>query len=515
MEATVGSPVLAVEGVEKRFGGVAALSGASFSLAPSSTLALVGENGAGKSTLLKILSGALQADAGTVTLQGEEARFGSPIDASRHGVATVYQELSLFPDLTVAENLVIGDYPRRRGLISWASARRATEELLDRLGMPVPADRLVGELGLAEGYLVEIAKALRHRPRILILDEPTAALDPHDAERIFTLMDSLRADGTSMIFVSHRLEELMRTSQQYMVLKDGRTTAEGLMRDTSEDDLVAKMLGDQAGPTATSGQRAPLLAVSERPQAASTARTDVALEVVGLRTDVVSDVSFRAHRGEIIGLAGLRGSGQSELCRALVGADRATAGRMAVLGREYAPRTPHDAWERGLGFVPAERKSEGLFLNMTVAQNVLMSRLLKDGTRWISRRGQNTLAARFRASLDMRLPGGDLATPVTALSGGNQQKVVLARCLAADLSVLVLDEPTRGVDVGAKHQIHDVIRELAEEGLSVIVSSSELSELLLLCSRVIVMHRGAMAGELQGAELEEHTIIRLASGAAA
>jgi ABC-type sugar transport system ATPase subunit len=501
-------PALEIRDVHKRFQGVAALAGASMTLPAGEAIALVGENGAGKSTLIKIISGAQRRDSGEVIFGGEPADFASPLDAANRGVATVYQELSLLPDLSVAENMVLGTYPRRRGLIDWRKARRDAEAFFGELGLKLRVDAPVAHLSLAEKYLVEITKAVRHRPRILILDEPTAALDPHDAEHIFVLVDELRRAGTAVIFVSHRLSEVFRCAQRYMVLKDGVTVAEGAMADTSEDDLVAKMLGFTSAADRTRRDQPVTV-----PAGDAGARRKVVLRVEGLATASVSNVSFDVREGEIIGIAGLRGSGQTQLCRALAGADRVTGGRMEVDGRPVTPRSPHHAYQLGIGLLPVERKTQGLFLNMSVAENVAMARMVKGDLRWVNRTRQEAAAAEYRTRLDMRLPQDRLSTPVVNLSGGNQQKVVLGRCLAAGVKVLVLDEPTRGVDVGAKEQIHELIAGMAAEGLCVVVSSSELSELLHLCTSLIVLHRGEMAAVLSGADMNEHTVLRYASGA--
>lgn len=509
-----GIPVLELRNVAKRFGGIAALSSASLRLAPSSTLALVGENGAGKSTLIKIISGAMKPDEGTVLMDGSPVTFSSPADATQHGIATVYQELSLLPGLSVAENLVLSNYPKRSGFINWRLARRNASGYLADLGLSVPLNLPVSRLGLAEKYLVEIAKAVRTKPRVLILDEPTAALDPHDSERIFTLMDTLRRSGTSLIFVSHRLEELFRTSKTYVVLKDGTTTGSGAMAQTTEDDLVAKMLGYSSTEDHLRSRRLHAATV-EKTAVALRLSSDKVLVAEGLSSAAIHDVSFDASAGEIIGIAGLRGSGQTELCRILTGVDRAESGRLLLHNKTFAPRSPRSALAAGVGYLPQERKTEGLFLNMSVEENIAISRLVNRSMRWASKRSQSSLAGSYRDSLDIRLPGQRLETPVSALSGGNQQKVVLARCLAADLKVLVLDEPTRGVDVGAKQQIHDLIVELAAAGMAVIVSSSEIEELLGLASRVLVLHRGKLAAIVEGDQMNEHNIVRLASGVAA
>jgi len=508
-------PILELRDLSKRFGGIAALSSASLTLARSSTLALVGENGAGKSTLIKIISGVIRPDSGTMAVDGVQVSFATPAEATASGIATVYQELSLLPDLSVTENLVLGSYPKRSGLISWRRARRQAEAELSELGLTLPLDAPVSRLGLAEKYLVEIAKAVRVKPRVLILDEPTAALDPHDSERIFLLMDTLRRAGTGIIFVSHRLEELFTTSQTYTVLKDGVTTGSGVMADTSEDDLVAKMLGFSSPRERGRSDRAHDRRVEATVATVGDPDREKILVAESLTSAAIRDVSFGVAPGEIIGIAGLRGSGQTELCRALSGVDRPSSGRLVLRGKVFTPRSPARALANGVGYLPQERKTAGLCLNMSVEENIALSRLVNRSMRWASRRSQRAVAAEYRDSLDIRLPGRRLDTPVSALSGGNQQKVVLARCLAANLSVLVLDEPTRGVDVGAKQQIHDLIVELAAGGMAVVVSSSELDELLGLATRVVVLHRGELAAIVEGEDMNETNIVALASGVAA
>ncbi|MGE0505072.1 MAG: sugar ABC transporter ATP-binding protein [Solirubrobacterales bacterium] len=506
---------LRASGISKRFGGIVALREVALEVRRASVLALVGENGAGKSTLIKIISGAIRRNSGELEFEGQHVDFQSPHDATAAGVATVYQELSLFPEMTVAENLFMGDYPRRRGMIAWPRVKRAARELFEEVGVAVPVDRQVRQLPLAEQYLVEIVKALRQEPKLLILDEPTAALDAQDSEVIFRLVEGVQKKGTGLIFVSHRLDELFRICQHYVVLRDGRTVAQGEMEATTEDDLVAKMLttDDEAvegtDSAAPSEDGSPTLSRRRRRQ------VDPALPPViraeGLASAGVRNVTFEGRAGEVIGIAGLRGSGQTALCRALTGADRITAGSLELEGRRFAPRSPYHAVKRGVSLLPIDRKSQGLFLNLSTAQNASMSRLVKRSPTTVSGRTLEGVARDYQSKLDIRLPGGSVDTLVGQLSGGNQQKVVLARCLATEPRVLVMDEPTRGVDVGAHRQIHDLIARLADEGLCVVMGSSVLSELLDLCNSVLVLQRGEMVASLTGSEMSEHEILRHAS----
>jgi ribose transport system ATP-binding protein/rhamnose transport system ATP-binding protein len=508
-------PLLRASGISKRFGGIVALHEVELEVRRASVLALIGENGAGKSTLIKIISGAIRRNSGALEFDGEGIDFHSPHDATAAGVATVYQELSLFPEMTVAENLFMGDYPRRRGMITWPRVKRAAQALFDEVGVAVPVDRQVRQLPLAEQYLVEIVKALRQRPKLLILDEPTAALDAHDSEVIFRLVEGLQRNGTGLVFVSHRLDELFRICQHYVVLRDGRTVAQGEMDETNEDDLVAKMLSTKDEDADASASPEPATDGSgvfgrRRRRPVDAAKAPV-IRATGLATAGVRNVSFEGRPGEVIGIAGLRGSGQTALCRALAGADRITSGSLEVEGRRFAPRSPYHAIKRGVGLLPIDRKSQGLFLNLSTAQNASMSRLVKRAPAVVRGRSFEGVARDYESKLDIRLPGGSVDTLVGQLSGGNQQKVVLARCLAAEPRVLVMDEPTRGVDVGAHRQIHDLIARLADEGLCVVMSSSVLSELLELCNSVLVLQRGEMVASLTGSEMTEHEVLRHAS----
>ena len=495
------APVLIARGLTRTYGATRAVDGVSLELARGEVVGLLGENGAGKSTLLKMIAGAEQQDAGTVELDGAPLRPGDPLVASRRGVVAVYQELSLYPYLTVAENIVLGAYPRRAGLVHWSAVHRQARELLDSLGVDVAPAARVADLELAERYLVEIAKAVRTSPKVLILDEPTAALDPHDAQRIFALVERLRATGTAVVFVSHRLSEVYAVARRYVVLRDGRLVGQGPLAGTTEPDLVGMMAG-----------RAEASAVAQQRRAPGPGEEMLAVESICVAG--VAGISFTARAGEVVGVAGLRGSGRGELCRALAGALRLDGGRMRIRGSEIVLRSPAQALAHGIGFVPAERKTDGLILGMSVQENIALPRLVRTRARVASaapaRRVATSLVDRLRIKLSHRGTQG----AVGGLSGGNQQKVCLAKWLAADVSTLVLDEPTRGVDVAAKAVIHDVISDLAAAGGCVVVSSSEISELTRLCDRIVVLHRGRQAGIVVGPDFDEQEIVGLAVGTA-
>ena len=497
-------PVLSARGLTKVYGATRAIDDVSLELVPGEVVGLLGENGAGKSTLLKMVSGAEQQDVGTVELDGAPLRPGDPLTAARRGVVAVYQELSLYPFLTVAENILLGDYPRRVGLVSWSAVHQQARELLDSLGVDVDPAVRVADLELAERYLVEIAKASRRSPKVLILDEPTAALDPHDVQRIFAIIELLRASGTAVVFVSHRLSEVLAVARRYVVLRDGRLVGKGSLAGATEHDLVGLMAGRPARSTAREMRRVR----GER----SPGDEAVALESIGVAG--VADISFTARAGEVVGIAGLRGSGRGELCRALAGALPIAGGRMRIHGSEVTLRSPAQALAHGIGFVPAERKTDGLILSMSVQENIALPQLVRTRKRVASAGSARRVAASLVDRLRVKLSHRGTHGPVGGLSGGNQQKVCLAKWLAADVSVLVLDEPTRGVDVAAKSAIHDVISDLADAGACLVVSSSEISELTRLCDRIVVLHRGRQGGVVTGPDFDEQEIVALAVGTA-
>jgi ribose transport system ATP-binding protein/rhamnose transport system ATP-binding protein len=488
---------LEMRSISKSFPGVHALADVDLSVDQGQILALVGENGAGKSTLIKILSGAQPPDAGEILIDGTPTEIQTPGNSERVGIATVYQELNLFPYLSVAENLLFGHYPKRRGLIEWRAARREAERFLDAMGVELPADRLVAELSIAEQQMLEIAKALHRRVRILVLDEPTAVLGGADVEQLLTMVRSLRDHGVATIFISHRLDEIFGLADRYTVLKDGRLVGSGDLRDTDASGLVSMMVGRELVYTAGGARRR---------------HEGDALRVDGLaRQGVLSDVSLRVGKGEIVGVAGLRGAGRTEMARAIFGADPVDEGRVFVGGEEIAIGSPASAIEHGIGFVPEDRKAQGLLLNLSTAQNIPLVALASGGGRLVRPRDERRVAAEYRSSLDIRV--ADVTAPVRTLSGGNQQKVVIAKWLEADISVLILDEPTRGIDVAAKREVHQIVRGLAEKGVGVLLISSELPEVLETSDRILVMRQGRIVAEVDRAEATEELIMSHAVGA--
>lgn len=498
-------PVFRADAISKRFGGIYAVRDVSFDLSAGEIVGLLGANGAGKSTLLKIISGALRPDAGQVVLGGKPLRLGDPVAAANHGIASVYQELSLLPHLTVAENLCVGDYPAAKHVMSWRRLRRQARELFTSLEIDVNESRLADSCSLADKYLIEIAKAVRRSPRILILDEPTAALDTRDVARIFNIIRTLEARGTTIIFVSHRLEEVVEITKRVVVMRDGQNVGGGVTRDLTHEQIISMMAAEAADWTDAKRRAGP------RPIDFSGAARIGARNVT---TPVLRSVNFEARRGEIVGLAGLRGSGRTELCELLAGAARPERGHVTLDGEPAVLRSPHEALRRGIGFVPAERKSAGLFLQLSVTDNVTIPVLGKRHGLVVRPAWAKETALRYAGMLQIKLPEQGVASPAAALSGGNQQKVVLAKCLAARVDVLVLDEPTRGVDIATKPQIYSLLQALASEGMTVIVSCSELPELYEVAQRIVVLHRGEVSGEVEGPDFDEQRILAYAMGTA-
>ena len=494
---TAAAPLLEMRSISKAFPGVRALDDVSLELHAGEVLALVGENGAGKSTLIKILAGAIQPDEGEIWIDGARVHLATPAAAERLGIVTVYQEFNLFPALTVAENVLFGRHPRRRSMVDWGAMRREAAAALAEMGVSLDVNRPVSELSVAEKQMLEIAKALHRRVRILVLDEPTAVLGGEDVTGLLETVRALRDRGVAVIFISHRLDEIFGLADRYLVLKDGRRTDAGDVRDVDHDHIVSKMVGRD------------LPALPPRPPA--TGEREELLRVEGLTRDgVLSDVSLSLAAGEVLGIAGLRGAGRTELARAIFGADPIDAGRIFVRGHEVTIGSPGTAIRNGIGLVPEERKTQGLHMNLSTVHNIPLVRMVAGSERTVRPQQEQTDARRYIRDLAIKV--GDPGASVGTLSGGNQQKVVLAKWLASGVSILIFDEPTRGIDVGSKREIYDLIRRLCDEGFGVIVISSELPEILQLGDRILVMHSGEIAAELDRAEATEELIMRHAVG---
>ncbi len=493
---------LLAEHIDKRFPGVHALDDVSFSLLPGEVHAVIGENGAGKSTLMKILAGVYAPDKGTVRVDGRQVAIDDPHGAQALGISTIYQELSLVDALSVGENIFLGDLPTKPGnrwQVDWPAVWRRSHELLERVGSGVEPRSLVRELSVAQKQMVEIARALAKDVRVLILDEPTSSLTDRETEKLFEIIASMRSRGVGIIYISHRLGEVFQVAQRVTVLRDGKLVGTLPIADASEDVLVRMMVGRDLSRLFT--------------QAAPT-DAPVRLEVRGLsRRGRLDDVSLTVRGGEIVGLAGLVGAGRSELARCLFGADRFNAGEILLDGEPAAIRTPGDAVNLGIGYVPEDRKLQALVLGMGVRENVTLPVLGRLGSPIAPSLGrERALVDGYIKSLDIRTPHRE--QKVRALSGGNQQKVVIARWLATKPRVLILDEPTRGIDVGAKAEVHALIARLAEQGVAILMISSELPEILGMSHRVLVMRDGRIVADIPRDQATEESILAAATGQA-
>ena len=494
-----GAVVFHVDSIKKSYGGVHALKGVTLDLRAGEILGLCGENGSGKSTLLKIISGQINADSGEMTLDGQKVEFRSPIDALQEGIGTVTQERTLVPDLTVFENIYLSHTkPRSIWGISWDKTRKLATDLLNKIGADISPDVLVAELLPGEAQMVEIARALNGNIRILILDEPTSSLTSHEVEKLFAALENLKKQGVAIIFISHRLEEIYAICDRLAILRDGNLVSAGPIEEYSKQRLIHDMIGRDPDELEVSEEiiidSHPVLAVKEFS--------------LGKK---FSDINFQLHKGEILGLIGLVGAGHSDLLEAIFGLHRECQGTLEVNGQLVEVNSPRDAMKHNLAFVPADRKKHGLVLGMSVLENAVMAstanknRLMRPKTRPIEEKVKSY-------SKDFNIVHRTLDEPILNLSGGNQQKVLLTKWLGTDPTVLFLDEPTRGVDVGAKTEIYKILLDQRAKGLSIVVSSSEIPELLVLCDRIMVMFRGKIVAHLNRAQAEESRIVQYAMG---
>ncbi len=475
------APTLAVAGLSKSFPGVRALQHVAFALHPGEVTALIGENGAGKSTLVKLLTGLHAPDEGEILVRGEARRFASPRDAWAAGIAAIHQETVMFDDLTVAENIFMGHMPGGT-LVDWRTARTRAAALLRRIDADFGPDTPLKRLSVAQKHMVEITRALSHDAGVIIMDEPTAALSAHEIADLFRIVDALKAEGRAILFISHKFDEIFRVSDRWVCLRDGEKVGEGLTRDVGESDLVRLMVGrpiDQVFP-----------------------KRDVALGKDVLAVEGLSnateyeDVSFTLRSGEILGFYGLVGAGRSEAMQGLFGMSRPTRGRVTLNGRPLAVATPADAIAAGIAYVPEDRQQQGAILPFGVRENVTLASLARHVKRgFLSRSSERDATRALGRRLSVKAASWEQS--LGELSGGNQQKVVIAKWLATHPAVIILDEPTKGVDIGSKAAVHDFIGELVEEGLAVILVSSELPEVMGLADRILVMQEGHVVGEFR------------------
>ncbi len=491
-------PVLALRGVSKSFGAVRALREVSLELFAGEAHALAGENGAGKSTLVKTLSGVHRPDEGEILLDGAPVEFGGPAAAQEAGVAVIYQEPTLFPDLSVAENIFMGRQPRAGfGRIDRRAMREESAALFKRLGVALDPGRPARGLSIADQQLVEIAKALSREARVLIMDEPTAALSGNEVARLFNVVKALREHGCAVLFISHRLDEIFELCQRVTTLRDGAWVASEHISGLTPDDLVRRMVGRDLDALYPKQETTP---------------GEVALTVGRLtREGVFTDVSFEVRRGEIVALAGLVGAGRSEVARAVFGVDRWDAGSVEVGGRRLPAGSPTAAMAAGLALVPEDRRQQGLVMDLSIERNIGLTglRSVRRGP-VISRAAERDRARDWATRLQLKFTR--LGDAVNVLSGGNQQKVVLAKWLATDPAVLIVDEPTRGIDIGTKAEVHRLLSELAGRGIAILMISSDLPEVLGMADRVLVMHEGRLTAEIPRERATEENVMSAATG---
>jgi rhamnose transport system ATP-binding protein len=499
--ALSGEPVLALLHASKRFGAVQALDDGTISLFAGEAHALLGENGAGKSTLVKILAGVHHPDSGELRVQGALVELSDPAAARDAGIAIIYQEPNLFPDLTVAENVFMGRQPLRSGRrIDRAEMQQQVAAVLTRLGVRLDPGRIARGLSIADQQIVEIAKALTLDAKVIVMDEPTAALSATEVNRLFRIVENLRASGAAVMFISHRLEEVFALCQRVTVMRDGRHVLTAPIAELTSDSIVRAMVGRD---------------LVERPAALRGHAGETVLAVDRLtREGVFIDVSFSVGAGEIVALAGLVGAGRSEVARAIFGIDRYDAGSVTMLGARLKVGSPNAAMAAEIGLVPEDRRQQGLVMSMSIERNIALAslaRLRSHGL--IRRRVERSFAAEWAHRMQIKY--GRLGNAVGTLSGGNQQKVVLAKWLGRKPRCIIVDEPTRGIDIGTKAEVHRLIAQLAEEGVAVLMISSELPEVLRLADRILVMREGRLVRELSSSEATEELVIAAATGQSA
>lgn len=496
--------VLSMKDISKTFPGVKALSHVDFTLRKGEIHALMGENGAGKSTLIKVLTGVHAFESGEIRIDGSDKIIinHSPEEAQNNGISTVYQEVNLCPNLTVAENLFIGREPRKFGMIDWKTMNKKSEVLLKNLDIDVPPTQMLDECSIAIQQMIAIARAVDMKCKVLILDEPTSSLDEGEVEKLFTLMRRLKSEGVGIIFVTHFLEQVYEVCDRITVLRNGELVGEFETEKLPRVMLVAKMMGKDFDDLAD--------IKGNRKTEASAQEVVIDAEGVG-HQGTIKPFNIQFHKGEVVGLTGLLGSGRSELVRAIYGADKADSGKLKVLGKEVKVNTPLDAMKAGMAYLPEDRKKDGILADLSVRENIIIALQAKRGMfHLMSRKEMDEVADKYIELLQIKTASRE--TPIKSLSGGNQQKVIIGRWLLTDPNFLILDEPTRGIDIGTKTEIQKLVLQLADEGKSVAFISSEVEEMLRTCSRMAVLRDGKKVGELSGDELTQETIMQTIAG---
>ncbi len=484
--------------IDKHFPGVHALDGAQFALQPGEIHALLGENGAGKSTMMKILSGIYRPDGGEIRYKGQPVQIASPRAAQELGISMIHQELNLMPHLTLAQNVFIGREPHKGIWLDEQALNRQTQQLFDTMHLKLDPRTKVADLTVAKQQMVEIAKALSYQSEVLIMDEPTAALTETEIDELFTIIDGLRQRGVGIVYISHRLEEIKRICNRITVMRDGRYIDTVDAQAVTIDQIISMMVGRTIYESA--------------PEIAKQQEQPTVLAVRGLqRAGLLNDISFELKQGEILGFAGLMGAGRTEVARAVFGADRIDAGEIFIHGKRTQINSPSDAVAHGIGYLSEDRKRYGLALGMDVESNVVLASIKKflGALGWVRRGATHATAQRYVKALAIKTPG--VQQRVRNLSGGNQQKVVIGKWLTAETEILIFDEPTRGIDVGAKSEIYKLLNDLAAQGKSIIMISSELPEILRMSHRIIVMCEGRITGELAAGEATQEAIMRYAT----
>lgn len=489
--------ILRVEAVSKRYGGVQALDQVNFDLRYGEVHALVGENGAGKSTLIKVLGGIVPRSSGRIIFEGNEVHFQRPIEALQAGIAIIHQELAMMPSLTVIENMFMGRMPGRLGIVNWGELERRTRQAMALIDLHVDPYTPVQELTISQRQMIEIARAVSADARLIIMDEPNSSLTQAESERLFDVIESLKARGIAIIYVSHKIEEVLRISDRITVLRDGKYVGAVTRQDATEQRIISMMVGRELDRSTIS-----------TPEHIG----DVLLDVRNLTGAGFRNISFQLRKGEILAFSGLVGAGRSEVASAIFGAVQPAAGEIIFCGRRVHFHSPREAIRAGVAMVQEDRKVLSLFMNMTIERNITMAQLPFMSKGVTSDQVERRLAQQMVGALDIRL--ASLDDPVSSLSGGNQQKTVLGRWLATKPKLLILDEPTHGVDVGAKAEIYTLIRRLAAEGMGVLLISSELPEVLALAHRIVVMHEGRITGILDRSAATEENLMAYATAIA-
>lgn len=497
----MGDILLHALGLSKSFPGVRALEGVDFTVRRGEIHALMGENGAGKSTLIKVLTGVYPRDSGTVNLDDAVIDPKTPLEAERVGIATVYQEVNLIPELSVAENIMLGRQPKRRGFLQWREIRRRADEALARLGLNIDSSQPASSYSMAIQQMIAIARALYIDTKLLILDEPTSSLDEQEVAELFKVMRGLRDDGLGLVFVTHFLDQVYEVSDRITVLRNGALVGEYATSELPRIELIGRMLGKEASEVAGVGATLTM-------GGSENSNGEILLNAKGIARSSLGPIDLQVRRGEVVGLAGLLGSGRTETARLLFGADRRSAGEIEIKGESAPLHSPTEAIALGIGFCSEDRKSEGIIPTLSVRENMLLAMQAKVGVlRKIPAAKQKELADHYISALGIKTPSPE--TPIENLSGGNQQKVLLARWLCMQPDIIILDEPTRGIDVGAKVEIEKLVDSLRADGMAVVFISSELEEVARACNRVVVMRDLKKIGELSGARIEEHEIMKL------